>query len=143
MVEVSVESIRYLIISETEATVQTCSCSIKTLLHGNVLVFGRNRIGVAHLNTCTLSNPTKIVLIPYSLHTIFGGGWVDLAQLKYRVSEREGELASIDRSAFRKRAATSSFIPQSVCFITFSAFAYNESVPCVHFDRNSSPIPSQ
>jgi hypothetical protein len=56
------------------------------------------------------------------------------------VFELGSELASIHSSGFQQFSGTSIFIPQSICFIGFTAFAHSKFVASVHFDANSSLI---
>jgi hypothetical protein len=138
MLEVSVDSIKYGIISETEAVVQRCSRPVTALLPRNFLAFGGDRLRVAHLDTRAVSTSVNVVLIPYSLHTIFCGGYSHSTQSISLLFEIGSELLSIDPSAFRRFATSSIFIPQSIRFIGSHAFLGQESAACVHFDRDSS-----
>jgi hypothetical protein len=138
MSTVSVGLIEYQIISETEAAVQTRLHSLTTLLPRNSVAFRGNRVRVTHLNTRVLSESVNIVVIAYSLHSIFCGDNVKLNQLESLVFELGSELVSIDSSAFQGFSSTSIFIPPSVRFIGSSAFSANKSAGCVHFARGIS-----
>jgi hypothetical protein len=140
MAEVSVESISYQIITEAQVVIQCCDDSVTTLLPRNCIPFCANRARVAHLTIRVLRKSTTIMLIPYSIFTIFGGCEFALMCLQSLAFEFGSELSSISSSIFRIFSVSSIFIPQSVCFIGYYAFLANNSITCVHFDRNSSLI---
>jgi hypothetical protein len=140
MFEISVESIGYQIISKAEAVIQCSDYSVTALLSRNCLAFHGGLIRVAHLSTSTLSMLLKIILIPYSLHTISGGGDADSIQLKHVVFEMGSELASISPFAVRRFSPIFIFIPQSVGFIGSLAFGSTGSAACVHFKLAHFPV---
>jgi hypothetical protein len=129
MMEVSFGSIEYLIISQSEAAVQSCSDSVETLLPRNCLAFCGNRVRVVHLEANRVLQYTETFLIPYSLSAIFWGGWA--IQLKYLVFEMGSELWSIDYLNFQ--GFSSIFVPQSVRFIGSPGLANTASLASVFF----------
>jgi hypothetical protein len=140
MFKVSIDSIAYRVISDAHAIIQYCDDSITTLFPRNCLAFCGTRVRVTHLNTGGLNILAQVILVPYSIHTIFRLGYVSLSGLTSLAFEFGSELSSMALSAFPRFSAPVIFLPRSLRFIVKSPFVDRVSVTCVQFDRNSSLI---
>jgi hypothetical protein len=71
MLDVSVNSIAYGIISDAEAIIKSCEGSRRLFYHRDSVVFCGNRVRVAYLGAIPSMAPLHTILIPYSLRTLF------------------------------------------------------------------------
>jgi hypothetical protein len=126
MLQVSIGSISYQIISDAEAIVEYCDSSIKTLLPRNSFPFSGNRVRVTHLNTCARSKSTNIVIIPYSIHTIFDSCDIYFIPLPYLVFENGCELRVIDSLNFKQ------FSPLAFLSLAHSLLFENYVFPAIN-----------
>jgi hypothetical protein len=137
-----VGSIQYQIRSDTEAVVQSCGDFIKSLLPRNSVALGGHRVDVTHMHPTDSYTSLKSILIPHSVHTIFGAAFFSFdyfgLALESLVFGSGSEFHSILSAIFQKSSLNSLFVPQSVSFIRASAFAECQSVDSLLFGRNSS-----
>jgi hypothetical protein len=138
MFVLSVDLIGYQIISDAETVLECYDSSVKTLLPRNSIALRGTVFRAAHLNMSTIPDSTNIVILPYSLHTIFSFGNVKLSGLRSLAFEFGSELSSVGSSTFGQISATAIFIPQSVRFMGASAISESRSIAYIHFDPDSS-----
>jgi hypothetical protein len=140
--EVTIGSIQYQIISNTEAIVRSFRNLPTALVPRNSVAFQGHCVHVTHFHATGSYSSLKIILVPHSLHIMFGINHYNLNSISFPleslVFEGEGELQSIALSAFNTSSLRSIFIPHSVGFIGASAFWCSDSVHSLFFDRNSS-----
>jgi hypothetical protein len=128
--EVVVHSISYGILSNAEATIQSCEESVIAAYPRNSIVFRGTRfrfpfeVSAAGPRSVRFSYDREFVnpvLIPYSVHTIFSGDifehWEDLP------FEFGSELQSIGGGTFGGSSLQYVLIPQSVNFLDEHSFA--------------------
>jgi hypothetical protein len=154
MLPLSVESIKYRILCDRHAIIQSCENFITTVLPRNCIPFKGTRISVTRLRTPAVMPFIRTLLIPYSLHAIsakndsgtagsdplFEAGAffrIHSNQFEHLVFEFGSELQSITGSPFAGSRLTSLFLPPPVRFICPGHFARCLSIGCVHFERQS------
>jgi hypothetical protein len=135
---VTVESIRYRIISEAKAIIDSWREPIPTPLSRNRVAFNGIRISGAHLDSCAFSNKVEAILIPCSVRTISDFSVRRLKDVEYVVFEFGSQLQSISEHALSGSSFRSQFLPDAVSFSDEYAFYHLSSLACVHFGRQSS-----
>jgi hypothetical protein len=98
---VSLASIDYRIFADNKAMIQSVNNSVTIALPRNCVPANGRRVTITHLRLGALPNIARAIVIPYSLHAIFGFHYTCLRELKYVVFEFGSEFQSITDSAFR------------------------------------------
>jgi hypothetical protein len=135
MVQLSLDSLDYRILFVTEAIVESSNDSITTVFARNCVAHCGNCISVTHLSTSPL---IKTIMIPYSGHTIFPSDPIFQLVSDSLVIEFGSELHCLAPLPFPESRLTAVFLPQSIRFVSYSAFSRCSSLSCVYFDSHSS-----
>jgi hypothetical protein len=132
--------IEYRIVCNCQAIVQSLNNSITIAIPRNCVAVNGTCFSVAHLRVRALPTILRTIVIPYSLHTIFGLSPLQthMRELEYLVFEFGSELQSISDWAFASSSFRSVLFPATVRFIGQSAFYNCSAVVFLNFARQSS-----
>jgi hypothetical protein len=140
---ISIDSIKYRILCDGTAVIQSCNNLLGTLLPRNYVVFNGDQVRVTHLLTAALTGAATTLLIPYSLNPIYNRvepirdfRIAEIKNLEYLVFESGAELQSITSSAFAR------FLAQIAVFATQSPCYWSKRLCMLHVRRIPSFWPS-
>jgi hypothetical protein len=123
MNKVSADSIDYGILCDRKAKIESCSDFIHVVLPRNCIPFKGTGISVTHMRSIRRTGSVKNLLIPDSVHSIYGFDSGPDSKLEYLIFESGSELGSIPDAAFAPSQLVSLSFSATVRFMGEKAFA--------------------